>query len=521
MKKNIVFIAFSVISLSQAAALDYEYVPLVQEGVKWVYHHYYDESFYGPIPGLTSGDVIATLEIRGDTIINGKTYKAVHKYHSDAINEENDTTPVYLREENKVVYGIMPLGTYGTYPHGNYPDCLIDCGYNDSFILRLILGEEFVLYDFNNPQVYYENLQGDDIMKYGCFSYLYTDTVTIGGRKRACHMFQDNRETSAIIEGIGYASPKAGYTLAYFNDWLMSGPVFFIDDVKENGENIMPSEFVSQQTFDEVLDFATPGMKWVNERVIVNHGDTVCQYYTYRFQEENYSSSSLWNYYNCLYREYDGSEISEDSVIAKLHDCYSLFPRFIDNEAFAKEAAQGRNMIDFTINTADGQFLYLQCNNDMVNLPRYYMARQCEPFLNHENFIEVEPLMIEGVPCSRYAYIGEDGDTLAYVVEGIGFDSRDMGDLLTPFTRKPDPDADYQEWCGLCHVVKDGRIIYKGMRYTPDNMTGIDEVVADRRGRYQDPNYYNMMGQPVGKEVPTTPGIYIHQGKKICVSPMP
>ena len=56
------------------------------------------------------------------------------------------------------------------------------------------------------------------------------------------------------------------------------------------------------------------------------------------------------------------------------------------------------------------------------------------------------------------------------MVGGIGFDSREMGDLLTPFTRKPDPDAEYQEWCGLSHVIKDGKIIYKGMRYDADRV---------------------------------------------------
>ena len=97
------------------------------------------------------------------------------------------------------------------------------------------------------------------------------------------------------------------------------------------------------------------------------------------------------------------------------------------------------------------------------------------------------------------------------------WDSRDMGDLLTPFTRKPDPNADYQEYCGLSHVIKDGKIIYKGMRYNPDNMTGVDEVVADMTRRPYDPNYYNLTGQSMGVEVPTTPGIYIHNGKKIVV----
>ena len=117
----------------------------------------------------------------------------------------------------------------------------------------------------------------------------------------------------------------------------------------------------------------------------------------------------------------------------------------------------------------------------------------------------------------RIAYLDDSGNPMAFIVQGIGFDSRDMGDLITPFIRLPEPDADYQEWWGLSHVVKDGRIIYKGMRYRDGVTTGIDEVVADQPQRPLDPHYYNLMGQPVGTEVPTAPGIYIHQGKKIIV----
>ena len=81
---------------------------------------------------------------------------------------------------------------------------------------------------------------------------------------------------------------------------------------------------------------------------------------------------------------------------------------------------------------------------------------------------------IDGYSSNRYAYIGEDGEPLCYIIEGIGIDSRDMGDLLAPFTRKPDPDADYQEYCGLSHVIMDGRIIYKGMRYDPDRLQAME-----------------------------------------------
>ena len=91
-----------------------------------------------------------------------------------------------------------------------------------------------------------------------------------------------------------------------------------------------------------------------------------------------------------------------------------------------------------------------------------------------------------------------------------------MGDLLTPFTRMPDPDADYQEYCGLSHVIKDGKIIYRGMRYDEQIWTGINEVAADQR-REMDSNYYDLVGRAVGKDLPTVPGIYIHNGKKIVV----
>ena len=64
---------------------------------------------------------------------------------------------------------------------------------------------------------------------------------------------------------------------------------------------------------------------------------------------------------------------------------------------------------------------------------------------------------------------------------------------------------------GLYYVIENGEIIYN--RVYPDN---IDEV-ADGQTLQADGNYYDLMGRAVGKDVPTTPGIYIHQGKKIVI----
>ena len=96
---------------------------------------------------------------------------------------------------------------------------------------------------------------------------------------------------------------------------------------------------------------------------------------------------------------------------------------------------------------------------------------------------------------------------------GVQLTTDKHGDWLT---RKPDPDADHQECCGLSHVIKDGKIIYKGMRYRDGAFDGIDEVAAEQR-RVVDGNYYDLTGRAMGKDVPTTPGIYIHNGQKIAI----
>jgi hypothetical protein len=300
MKKNIVFIAFSVIVLFQAMAQDYEYVPFVREGVKWVY--YYDFPFDNSY--IASGKHYYTLEIKGDTILNNKCYKKVHLYQGGAINTENDTIPVFLREENKIVYGIIP-------DEKRYWECPIGIGTMvnlPDFISAVETGIEFVLYDFNDPETFYNNIHMSDFMFQQQYHYMYADTVTIGDHLSKRHVLSLEKGDGEyfgdefIIEGIGYVGDSPGTPVNYF----------------------------------------------------------------------------------------------------------------------------------YALTTGMTQVIYK-----------------------------------------------------------------------------------------LSHVIENNEIVYKGIHYDPDNMTGINEVVVDQRGHCQDPNYYNMMGQPVGKEVPTTPGIYIHQGKKICVSPMP
>ena len=215
---------------------DYEYVPFVREGVKWVY--YYINSGYIPYDGLSDGTVYLNLEIKGDTIINGKTYKAMHKYYGDEINKLNDTIPVYLREENRVVYGIVPDGKVN-------PDCFVGYGpvlegdYNSIFTL-VWAGEEFVLYDFNNTQSYYEDFYSYWNVPYdpNYFSYIGCDTITIGDRLAKRHILKENYREDYIIEGIGFDGINVGFIIAYFYFESAYYPRFHLSHVIEDGKII-------------------------------------------------------------------------------------------------------------------------------------------------------------------------------------------------------------------------------------------------------------------------------------------
>jgi hypothetical protein len=518
MRRKLFILLFALCGLSQSSAQDYEYVPFVREGVKWVYsiadYHYFEDYYTNPARG--DNKAYRTIEMKGDTVINGKTYKVVHKYGGNTINEENDTVPVYVREEDKMVYAIVP-------DYRIYDDCWVGNYFGtDEYYDAMLSGQEFLLYDFQDPVSYWANFCDGDWYDIN----LLTDTIVVGNHfaLRYHEAEETNADIFQIIEGIG-AIGRSSYPLAFFipmSTGIHAQTFHGVEKVVENGEVIYPQDYVE----DRYMPLIREGVKWVNERVVIHDGDTTRYFYTYEFKGNHPIKGDRGLTYKALY-SYDGLhhelDTDNDDLVAGLREDESCIA-YECNVPLNACIAQERNMIDFNSFMHLGIFLLykmgkgpdgtLWCKNS-------YIDHQLEEFLNDENFVQAEPVMIDGYRCSRLAYVGEQGDTLAYVVEGIGFDSRDMGDLLTPFTRKPDPSADYQEYCGLSHVVKDGKVIYKGLRWREETMTGIDEVVAEQPLRPLDDNYYNLMGQPVGKDVPTAPGIYIHHGQKICVSRTP
>lgn len=451
--KKILLLMLSVLGITQAMAQDYEYVPFVREGVKWEY------TYWSSIAGENF-----TLEMKGDVTIDGKTYKMMHKYSGEGINWENDTVPVYLREEDRVVYGIVPDGkTYDECPIGNE---------DDVEMMELIAsGKEFVLYDFNDAVSF---IGSWCIMPDNMSCKVITDQVTISGGKTKRYISHCCTGDFCMIEGIGYDGLYFGYPLAL--QYNVANPVS-LDCVIENGEVIYRSErykMPKNGVLENILPLAREGVQWVNEHVVIDHGEISRSYYTYEFKGTNLLGHPICYVYT---DETLDMETASLAAVFKVEDGYGESSKALrqyyiyDNEAYETVLDEGRNLMSY-ISFYGWQPLYkfseTYSDIELFNTVNYHIIYQNKEFLNRENFFEVDPVEIEGMECRRYAYVGEDGEPIAYITEGIGFDSRDMGDLLTPFTRRPDPDADYQEYWGLSHVIKDGKIIYKGMRYRED-----------------------------------------------------
>ena len=246
MKKTLFLSFVAMLGFTQAVAQEYEYVPFVREGVKWVYciDNSYDEAFsetYLPIPAGTS---YYSFEMKGEAEFDGKHYKPVILYYIDEAGKEiaQEIIPVYLREEDKVVYakhadGIQhpqcPVGIYQfiSYPYQGLPIYVCD--------------EEFVLYDFNDPKAFYDtifakqNMELEDAGLGPFIDYVRTDMIPLGNRQSKCHYFNYiYSDVNKIIEGIGYDG-KAGMPLFYFKNFITGFEVmYYLSHVIENGEII-------------------------------------------------------------------------------------------------------------------------------------------------------------------------------------------------------------------------------------------------------------------------------------------
>ena len=249
---KLLFTLLALLGMTQAAAQEYEYVPFVREGVKWVYvckNPYWVEEFWG--------QEYYSFEMKNDVLIGDKYYKPVQlTRYTDRVGSSKvveDFTPVYLREEGKIVYAIIPDGIF-------HPQCPVDYGSYIAyppFTLTSSYDQEFKLYDFNDPMSLYEDLYPD-------LSYNVTSMMVIGNKKSKCHHYTwAYGDDEVIIEGIGYDG-QAGMPLFYFEYFITGFQVTYnLSHVIENGEIIYKGSVYNPDVLvgiDEVVTDKTGGL---------------------------------------------------------------------------------------------------------------------------------------------------------------------------------------------------------------------------------------------------------------------
>ena len=182
----------------KAQEAEYEYVPVVREGVEWGYV----ASYHFP-PGAE----YYRLQLKGDTVINGKTYKRCYAYQTATLDIETATLHGFLREEDKRVYFI---------PNPEEENLtgiwillkLIYEGYGD---------EERMIYDFNLNV-------GDTFCPAGHpVNIVDVFMVEVDGKLRK--YFKDEYDAYSFLEGTGAAGSMCGELAYPFTDWMTNGAI--------------------------------------------------------------------------------------------------------------------------------------------------------------------------------------------------------------------------------------------------------------------------------------------------------
>lgn len=521
MRKTLLLALLALLGMTQAVAQEYEYVPFVREGVKWVYYY---ENYDGIRPAdsdLNNGTVYLTLEIKGDTVINGKSYKAMHKYHGSAINRENDTIPIYLREENQVVYGFVLDGK-------TFADCPIGNAYDPHISQNVLEGREFVVYDFKDPESYWDTHIHEVLYPMHYYDPLYMDTVSVGNHfaKRYVGKRFYSREFH-IIEGIGIDTYGSSYTLfPFMPSSIGMDPIFHFSHLIEDGKIVYKSlNYKETEPEDyQYVPFVREGVKWVYyySHIIWNEdfNENYLPYGTHQMTMEIKGDTIINGKSFKPVHIYSGKSIDEkhDTIACYVREEHKVvYVMLRDRRYWACPVGIGQLVeypmyMDWIVNFGKEYVLY-----DFNDPAGFYGDLNDYGQLFDLTYANSDFLNISGHLSKRHNFYFADKNH--HIIEGIGYDGDYPGiptcyfyGLITGFT---------QIYYSLSHVIEDGKIIYKAYHYDGSEVDGIDEAVADRTERPADPHYYDLTGRSVGTEVPTAPGIYIHQGKKICVGRMP
>lgn len=195
MKKITFFLLLLAAGVASMAAATYEYTPLVREGVEWKYRVV--NTCRENAEGNGSLQFTHKMQLKGDTLIAGKSYKKCYVYLNCLLDPYKESPVAYLREDGKKVYAVFKLNAnkhhYAT--NGGTVN-------ND-------LSAELLLYDFNISKAG-EKIAGSVLSFPNEYCTVQkVDSIEIGGKLRKrmhlgpCIQGEATIPIHTVIEGIG------------------------------------------------------------------------------------------------------------------------------------------------------------------------------------------------------------------------------------------------------------------------------------------------------------------------------
>ena len=299
MKKSIILSMLMLIGITGVQAQESEYVPLVREGVKWVYY----------LGMRKSGDMTTqwrplTIEFKGDTTFNGyfvpssldktfkKCYMTIDPEYKEVLPVTSDENGTFLaammRENDKRVFAIYTE---------NYMNAFIPRPVMHSYVTGLATGthygpidpddtnaidgaklnEMWMIYDFNDPASFIKNVSfsfNNDIYYYNDKCAVELESVLVNGTLRKRYGFESEKDGDSgssyfpeWVEGVGWsflaANQRFSTFVSPFGDLYRSGVTYTkFSHVEEDGKAIFKGpffdEFNTPDGLDEVIA-ETPG----------------------------------------------------------------------------------------------------------------------------------------------------------------------------------------------------------------------------------------------------------------------
>ncbi len=204
--KRISVVIFVLMAMGLTSYAD-DYLPLLREGVKWVYVE--ELNYVSPDGDELTFERLYTIEVKGDTVIDNVIYKKIYRTSNVTQWDEDYAEPfcsnfqpvACLREEGTKVYAKV------------LKDCYYDglTPFLDGLLYNLSIGKEEVLYEFDEDEDSPCTLIG---------------TTTVGDV--SCNVYSCEWLTGEVVEGVGLDSQYCGDLLLYSRSTTTGYPYSYI-----------------------------------------------------------------------------------------------------------------------------------------------------------------------------------------------------------------------------------------------------------------------------------------------------